>query len=150
MNLTFAIERLRSVLRRQHKALSTESSYIYWLRQYVTALNGMPDSLASEQKLERFLTGLARHRDLSASSQNQAFNAILFFYKEVLDKPLQGIDALRAKRPVHLRHAPTVAEMRALRDNLNSTPHPGGCRSAHRGLRLCGWWARSCQSGPLK
>ncbi len=126
MNLTFAIERLRSVLRRQHKALSTESSYIYWLRQYVTALNGMPDSLASEQKLERFLTGLARHRDLSASSQNQAFNAILFFYKEVLDQPLQGIDALRAKRPVHLRHAPTVAETQAL---LQTVRDRAGCAS---------------------
>jgi len=51
---------------------------------------------------------------LSASSQNQALNAILFFYKEVLRQPLQGIDALRAKRPIHLRHAPTVAETRAL------------------------------------
>jgi len=110
MNLPFAIERLRSVLRRQHKALSTESNYIHWLRHYASALDGMPDSLSSEQKLERFLTDLARHRDLSASSQNQALNAILFFYKEVLGQPLQGIDALRAKRPVHLRHAPTVEE----------------------------------------
>ena len=114
MNLPFAIERLRSVLRRQHKALSTESNYIHWLRHYVSALHGLPDSLSSEQKLERFLTDLARHRDLSASSQNQALNAILFFYKEVLGQPLQGIDALRAKRPVHLRHAPTVEETRAL------------------------------------
>jgi len=81
---------------------------------WASALDGMPDSLSSEQKLERFLTGLARHRELSASSQNQAFNAILFFYKEVLGQPLQGIDALRAKRPVHLRHAPTVGETQAL------------------------------------
>lgn len=114
MNLPFAIERLRGVLRRQHKALATESNYVYWLRHFVTALDGMPDSLSSEQKLERFLTDLARHHDLSASSQNQALNAILFFYKEVLGQPLQGIDALRAKRPAHLRRAPTVAETQAL------------------------------------
>jgi integrase len=114
MNLPLAIERLRSVLRRQHKAPSTESNYIDWLRHYVNSLGRLPDCLSSEQKLERFLTGLACHRDLSASSQNQALNAILFFYKEVLRQPLQGIDALRAKRPIHLRHAPTVAETRAL------------------------------------
>jgi Phage integrase, N-terminal SAM-like domain len=71
------------------------------------ALNSMPGSFSSEQKLELFLTGLARRRNLSASSQNQALNAILFFYKEVLRQPLQGIDALRAKRPARLRHAPT-------------------------------------------
>jgi integron integrase len=114
MNLPFAIERLRNVLRRQHKALATESNYVFWLRHYVTALDAMSDSLSSEQKVERFLTGLARQRDLSASSQNQALNAILFFYKEVLGQPLQGIDALRAKRPAHLRHAPTVADTQAL------------------------------------
>jgi hypothetical protein len=54
MNLPFAIEQLRNVLRRQHKALATESNYVYWLRHYVTAMKGMPPSLSSEQKLERF------------------------------------------------------------------------------------------------
>ena len=114
MNLINAIERLRGVLRRQHKAITTENTYVYWLRHYVNALNTMPAALSSEQKLERFLTDLARHRDLSANSQNQAFNAILFFYKEVRRQPLHGVDALRAKRPARLRHAPTVAETQAL------------------------------------
>jgi integron integrase len=123
MNLIFAIEQLRCVLRRQHKALSTESNYLFWLRRYVKALGGMPDSLSSELKVERFLTGLARHQDVSASTQNQALNAILLFYKEVLGKPLQGIDALRAKRPPHLRHAPTVTETQAL---LQTVPDIAG------------------------
>jgi integron integrase len=114
MNLGFAIEQLRCVLRRQHKALSTESTYIFWLRRYVEALDKMPDSLSSEQKLERFLTNLARHQDVAVSTQNQALNAILYFYKEVLGKPLQGIDSLRSRRQPHMRHAPTVNETRAL------------------------------------
>jgi hypothetical protein len=80
MNLPLAIERLRDVLRRQHMALATESTYVHWLRQYMTALSSMPATLSSEQKLELFLTNLARHRDLSASSQNQALNAVLYFY----------------------------------------------------------------------
>jgi hypothetical protein len=101
MNLTIAVECLRDVLRRQHLALATESNYVHWLRQYMTALNSMPAALSSEQKLEHFLTGLARHRDLSADSQNQAFNAVLYFYKEVLRQPLQGVDAMRVKRLAH-------------------------------------------------
>lgn len=38
---------------------------------------------------------------------------ICFFYKEVLGKPLQGVDSLRVTRPAHLRHAPTPKDTRA-------------------------------------
>ncbi|HRZ54560.1 MAG TPA: hypothetical protein P5525_03765 [Candidatus Paceibacterota bacterium] len=39
--------------------------------------------------------------------------ALAFFYKDVLGTPLHDVDALRATRPVHLRHAPTLPETRA-------------------------------------
>jgi len=75
MNTTQAICRMREVIRRQHKALSTEDSYVFWLRRYMTALPQMPEGLSSEKKLEQFLTDLARHRDVSASTQNEpAYN----------------------------------------------------------------------------
>src|SRR5262245_9398596 len=108
MNTAQAIERLRRVIRRQHKSLATEDTYIFWLRRYMAALHKMPNTLSSEKKLEQFLSDLARHRDLSASSQNQAFNAIAFFYKDVLRQPLGDVNALRARRPIHARHAPTL------------------------------------------
>ena len=73
MNTSQAIDRMREVLQRQHKALSTEDSYVFWLRRYMAALRDMPVGLPSEKKLEQFLTDLAR-RDVSASTQNQAFN----------------------------------------------------------------------------
>jgi hypothetical protein len=105
---------MRQVIRRQHKALATEANHVYWLRHYLAALRGMPPALSSEQELKRFLTELALNRDVAASTQNQAFNAIAFFYQDVLGKPLHDVDALRATRPVHLRHAPTLSETRAL------------------------------------
>lgn len=114
MNAEQAICRLRDVVRRQHKAISTESTYVFWLRSYMLAIPGYPDGLTSEQKLERFLTDLARNRDLSAVSQNQAFNAILFFYRDVLGQPLQKVDALRAQRPARMRTAPSLEHTRAL------------------------------------
>ena len=65
MNTAQAIDRVREAIRRQHKALSTEDSYLPWLRQYMGALRSMPPDLSSEKKLEKFLTGLARHRNVS-------------------------------------------------------------------------------------
>src|SRR5262249_4008185 len=109
-----AISRVRDVLRRQHKALSTEETYVFWLRRYTTALRHMSPTLTSEKKVEAFLTDLARRYDVSASSQNQALNAILFFYRQVLGQTLGNIDALRAKRLAHLRHAPTPRETHLL------------------------------------
>src|ERR1035441_5655891 len=110
MNTAQAICRMREVIRRQHKALSTEECYVFWLRRYLTALREMPEGLASEKKLEQSPTDLARRRDVSASTQNQAFNAILFFYRQVLAQPIGNVDTLRAERPVPERHAPTVAD----------------------------------------
>lgn len=117
-----AIQRLREVARRQHKAKSTEDSYAGWLARFMVALRKMPAALSSEQKLERFLTELA-FANVSASTQNQAFNAILFFYGDVLGRPLQGVDALRASRPSRVRNAPTVEDTFRL---LNGVKNVGG------------------------
>lgn len=114
MNAEQAIQRVREVVRRQHKAISTESTYVFWLRRYMLAIPGYPEGLTSEQKLERFLTELARGRGVSAASQNQAFNSILFFYRDVLAQPLQAVNALRANRPVRMRNAPSLEDTQAL------------------------------------
>jgi site-specific recombinase XerD len=80
----------------------------------------MPRGLTSERKIEQFLTDLARQRDISASTQNQALNAILFFYREVLQQPIDNVNALRAKRPVQERHAPTVTETQSLLQTIRN------------------------------
>lgn len=105
---------MREVIHRQHKALAPEQTYVHCLRRSIGALQGMRITPTSEQKLERFLTELALRRDVAASTQNQAFNAIAFFSEHVLGTPLHNMDALRVTRPVHLRHASTVTETRAL------------------------------------
>lgn len=123
MSPSQAICRVREVIRRQHKALATEDSYTFWLRRYMAALPEMPRDLSSEKKLEKFLTDMALHRDVSASTQNQALNAILFFYREVLGQSIGNVNALRAKRPVQERHAPTVHETKLL---LQTITNEGG------------------------
>src|SRR5262245_25131471 len=114
MSTIEAILRLRQVIRRQHKSLSTESAYVYWLSRYMDALDQIPEHLPSERKGEAFLSQLARYRDISASTQNQALNALVYFYREVLRQPIHDVDALRARRPIPMRRAPTLAETRVL------------------------------------
>lgn len=67
------------VIRRPHKPLATEDAYVLWLRRYMKALRQTPPKLSSEKKLEKFLTDLALERDVSASTQNQAFNALVYW-----------------------------------------------------------------------
>ena len=122
MNRTQAILRLRQVIRRQHKALATEENYVFWLRRYMAAVDRMPGALPSTKKLEQFLTDLACRRQVSASTQNQALNAILFFYKHVIGRPIENVDALRATRPAHMRHAPSRDDVSAL---LRTIPNVG-------------------------
>ncbi len=123
MNTNQALQRAKEVMRRQHKSLSTESVYLHWLKQFIPALFQMPNGLASESKVERFLTELALKRHLSASSQNQAFAAILFFYRDVIGVELKNIDAMRATRPQHQRRAIPVDDVRVL---LSAVTDAGG------------------------
>lgn len=111
MNRFVAVERLIEVCRRQHKSLSTERIYALWLKDYIRFIARLNPELSSEVKLEAFLTMLAKQRDVSASTQNQAFAAILFFYKDVILQPLKNVDSLRATKPSRIRYCPTREEV---------------------------------------
>lgn len=113
MNAKQAEELLRNTIRRKHYSLSTENTYADWLSRFMHYVVKLPFGLSSEKKLEAFLTALARD-EVSASTQNQAFNALLFFYRDCLGQKLEGINALRAKRETSVRRAPAVAEVRRL------------------------------------
>lgn len=108
-----AIASLVDKIRRKHLALQTERTYSHWLRRYIGFLKTDRHGGDSRSKVERFLTHLARE-GVAASTQNQAFNAILFFYREVLEQELGEINALRAKRPVYVRQAPAREDVARL------------------------------------
>jgi integrase len=118
-----AIRRTIEVIRLKHLSYETEKAYVRVLRKYIHAIWQMPNHLSSEEKIERYLTELAVVKDVAASTQNQEFNAILFFYRDVLRVELKNIDALRATRPSRVRLAPTVRETYEL---LNSIRDFGG------------------------
>jgi len=93
------LDEVRSVMRRLHYSIRTERCYCDWIKRYVLSqeIQSREALLATGTKeIEDFLTDLAVKRNVSASTQNQALNALVFLYKRVLDQPLEGrIDAAR-------------------------------------------------------
>jgi site-specific recombinase XerD len=72
------------------------------------------------KEIEEFLTHLAVEENVAASTQNQALNAILFLYKEVLKQELDlKVDAVRAKRSRYLPTVLTKEEVLAIINNLS-------------------------------
>jgi site-specific recombinase XerD len=106
------ITKTSGVIRRKHLSWRTEECYLGWIRRYAHFADTLARKLSSEAKVEAFLTRLAKD-GVAASTQNQAFNALLFFYEHGIGKPLQNIHALRAKRPATVRTAPSEADVRA-------------------------------------
>jgi len=73
-------------------------------------------------EIERFLSHLAVNRNVAASTQNQALNAILFLYKHVLDMPLNDyIDATRSKKRKRLPTVLNQPEISRLFQHISGT-----------------------------
>jgi site-specific recombinase XerD len=107
-----ALEReLRAVLRVKHYSVKTEESYVGWYRRFVRfhGKQHLRDLGAAE--VSSFLTNLAVNRGVSASTQNQALNALVFLYKQVLGQDVAEIKAERAKKRRHLPVVLSVTEV---------------------------------------
>jgi len=100
------LDRVRGTIRRKHYSIRTEESYVDWVRRYILFHGKRHPNEMGERQIEQFLTYLAVERNVAASTQNQAMNALVFLYRQVLGIELdKGINAMRAKRPKRL---PTV------------------------------------------
>jgi site-specific recombinase XerD len=82
---------MRGVLRVQRYALRTERAYCDWVRRFVKfhQMKSRADLAEGPRKIEQFLTHLAVAEHVSASTQNQALNALLFLYERVLEEKLR-------------------------------------------------------------
>ncbi len=101
------MDQVREVLRYHHYAYRTEQTYCQWILRYIRFFDCKkhPRDLGARE-VERFLSELAVKEKVSASTQRQALNALVFLYREVLDQPLDGeIQAVRSKKKPNL---PTV------------------------------------------
>lgn len=113
-----AIMMLRNACRVRHLAYNTEKTYCYWIKRFSHHHNKKPLSQMGGPGVEAFLTHLATKDKVAASTQNQAMNALVFFYKNVLPVDLGKIGALRAKKKQYLPVFYTKAEMKRIIDQF--------------------------------
>ena len=91
--------RLANAIQVRHYAPKTLKAYTQWVRHFQTFTRSKDPASLSSADVREFLTLLAVDRKVSASTQNLAFNALLFFYRHVLNQkcgPVEGV--VRAKR----------------------------------------------------
>ena len=132
-----AFERLRGEIRTRHYSLRTEEAYAMWLARFVVFRRyASPESLGADD-VRSYLEYLATVREISASTQNQALCALVFFYGQVLERPLGDIgDFARAKRPIRLPTVLSRDEVRRLLECLSGTYALVGGLLYGSGLRL--------------
>lgn len=97
------VQQMREALRLRHRAIRTERSYLHWVRAFYTFLEGKHPGDLDSRDVKSFLSHLAVDRKVAASTQNQAFNALLFLFRHALERELTDIvDTVRAKKPRRL------------------------------------------------
>jgi integron integrase len=95
--------RVRTRLRYRHYSRRTEHAYVSWIKRFIFFHGTRNPEEMGAQDVITFISDLAVRRKVSASTQNQALSALLFLYREVLDRELTGLqDGIRAKRPERL------------------------------------------------
>jgi len=92
------LEQMHAVLRVHRYALRTERAYCEWVKRYVKfhAMKSRADLADGTRKVEDFLTHLAVVDKVAASTQNQALNALVFLYREVVGRELEELGGVRA------------------------------------------------------
>jgi len=90
-------------LEARHYSPRTRKCYLQWLDRFLACHTGKNPVSLDEKDINAFLTALAVDIEVSASTQNQALAAILFFFRAILSRPVDALgEVIRAKKPVHL------------------------------------------------
>jgi integron integrase len=116
-----ALQEVRRLIRLRHYSYSTERNYLQWIQRFFSyaRTEGTKVSDLTTAEFKDFLSHLAIKRRVSASTQNQAFNAILFLYRHVLGKETGDLgNTVRAKRGQKLPAVFTVEEIKQLFGHL--------------------------------
>lgn len=111
---------VREKIRFKHYSISTEKTYVHWIKHYILFHNKKHPIEMQKREIEEYLTFLATKKQVSPTTQNQAFSAILFLYKEVLgiDTIEWNVQALRAQARKHIPVALTKEEVKQVLENL--------------------------------
>lgn len=114
------MDQVREVLRYYHYAYRTEQTYCDWIIRFVKFYKSEkhPREMGKKE-IDSFLSHLAVKRNVSASTQRQALNAIIFLYRHVLDMSIEGIDPVRAKKQMRPPVVMTKKEVKLVLSELS-------------------------------
>ncbi len=116
------LDEVRNVIRVKHYSLRTEETYVQWIKRFVLFHNKRHPKYMGGKEISAFLTYLAVEQKVAASTQNQALNAIVFLYKEVLQQEVGVLEGITwAKKPERLPVVLTREEVRRLLSHLEGT-----------------------------
>ena len=131
------LDRVRAAIRVRHYSVRTEQAYVQWVRRFILFHGKRHPETLAEADVVAFLTHLAVDRDVAASTQNQALNALIFLYRFVLERPLDELQGMaRAKRPSRLPVVLSIKEIGELLSRLPDRVWLVACLQYGSGLRL--------------
>ena len=85
------LDQLRDIIRTKHLSIRTEKTYVQWAKRFILHHNKAHPANMGVAQINHYLTFLAVRRNVAASTQNQALNAIVFMYKHLLKKDISQI-----------------------------------------------------------
>jgi integron integrase len=131
------LDRVRDAIRTRHYSRRTEDAYVHWIRRYIVFHKKVHPSTMGAPEISAFLTWLAVDQRLSASTQNQAFCAVLFLYRDVLQVEVGAIAHMpRARMPTRLPVVLSREEVRHVLQRLSGAMWIVGTLLYGAGLRL--------------
>lgn len=131
------LDQVRNLIRTRHYSIRTEDTYTGWIKRFILFHGKRHPKDMGKKEIEEFLTDLAVNRDVAASTQNQAFNALLFLYREVLGMDFGTLENVsRAKKPRKLPVVFTRDEIRSILDQLEGDKWLMGQLLYGSGLRV--------------
>lgn len=112
------LDKLSKAIQLKHYSKATDRMYCNYVGEFIDFQMKQSHPEHGAKAVEEYLTHLAVNKKVAASTQNVAFNALLFFYRRVLNIELGEINASRAKKPQRLPVVCTRGEVQAILDHL--------------------------------
>jgi integron integrase len=106
------LDQVRDVIRKRHYSIRTEQAYVDWIRRFIVFHGKRHPKDMGEAEISQYISHLASAQQVASSTQNQALNAIVFLYRQVLQIDLGDFGPMeRAKRPQRLPVVMTKEEV---------------------------------------
>lgn len=136
-NAAALTSRYSDALEARHYSPRTCEMYLKWLERFFAYHRGKDPSLLTEKDINTFITALAVDIEVSASTQNQALAAILFYFRAILATPVTRLDdVIRAKKPVRIPVVMSRDEVRSVISYLKDEKRLAARLMYGTGLRL--------------